>query len=211
MMSSRARKLQRLKAHLKAAYAYSELSYAERLKVGAVLIKDDRIISVGYNGMPSGGSNVCETTRPATREERAQYVGGGGDLMTIITKPQVVHAEQNVIAFAAKNGIATEEATLVITHSPCFECCKLLIQAGIKHIYYDQEYRDTDPIEFLRDYEITIERIENGQSEATTQKAPQLPKRDVHSSRGLPVDAQADQTKRKESGSQNGGLPRSGD
>lgn len=138
----------RLRAHLKAAYAYSELSYAVRLKVGAVLVKDDRIISVGYNGMPSGGSNVCEIQSKVD------------PTAPLATKPQVVHAEQNVIAFAAKNGIATEGATLVITHSPCFECCKLLIQAGIKHIYYDQEYRDTDPIQFLRDYSITIERID---------------------------------------------------
>ena len=138
----------RLKAHLKAAYAYAELSRAKRLKVGAVLLNDDRIISVGYNGMPSGMDNTCEV----------------GD----VTRPEVVHAEMNAIAFAAKNGVATKGCTMVTTHSPCFECAKLLVQAGVEEIYYDVEYRLTDSLEFLRSNNVTVERISDAEASRTT-------------------------------------------
>lgn len=138
----------RLQAHLKAAYAYSDLSHAKRLKVGAVLVKDDRIISVGYNGMPSGGSNQCENSYK-TIDDKSYFE----------TRPEVVHAEMNCIAFAARNGMATQDCSLVITHSPCFECCKLLLQAGVKAVYYDEEYRDLKGLEFLRDYSVIVEEI----------------------------------------------------
>lgn len=149
----------RILAHLNAAQGYAKLSHAKRLKVGAVLVRDDRVISVGYNGMPSGGSNECEMTRPATEEEKSQYIGSGVNVTAIATKPEVVHAEMNCIAFAAKNGIATEGSTLVITDSPCFECCKLLLQAGVKRVYYDRKYRETNGLDFLRDYELIVEKI----------------------------------------------------
>lgn len=132
-------KSSRLNAHLKAAKAYAELSHAKRLQVGAVLVKDDRIISVGYNGMPSGMDNVCE------------YQG--------VTRLEVVHAEMNVIAFAAKNGVATDGCSMIVTHSPCFECSKLLMQAGVKTIYYEIEYRLTESLDFLKNNGIEVIKL----------------------------------------------------
>lgn len=134
----------KLKAHMEAAKVYSSLSHATRLKVGAVLVRDDRIISIGYNGMPSGGDNNCEFV---TREGE------------VITKPGVVHAEMNVIAFAAKNGVATNGCSMVITDSPCYECSKLIIQSGIKKVYYDREYRLTDSLEFLKEYKVEVNKL----------------------------------------------------
>lgn len=137
--------MKRLHAHLKAAKAYAELSHAKRLQVGAVILKEDRIISVGYNGMPSGMSNICEFKNKVT-----------GFLQT---KPELVHAEINAIAFAAKNGVSTDGCTMVVTHSPCFECSKLLFQSGVKHVYYETEYRITESLEFLKKGGIEVKKI----------------------------------------------------
>lgn len=146
----------RIHAHLNAAQGYAKLSHAKRLKVGAVLIKDDRIISVGYNGMPSGMDNECEGPTANLKD----YRGGLGEkIITPVTKPEVVHAEMNAIAYAAKNGVKTDGCTMVVTHSPCFECSKLLMQAGVKEIYYETEYRITDSIDFLKSNNIIVEKI----------------------------------------------------
>lgn len=134
----------KLQAHLEAAKAYSRLSYANRLKVGSVLVKDDRIISVGYNGTPSGRPNECE---------EPDYIGGTR------TKAEVCHAELNVIAFAAKNGVSTNQCIMIITHSPCFECSKLIVQSGIKEVFYETEYRITDGIDFLRECGVRVSKI----------------------------------------------------
>lgn len=128
-----------LLAHLHAAEGYSKLSKAKRLQVGAVLVKDDRIISIGFNGTPSGADNTCE--------------------IDDVTVPGVCHAELNVIAFAAKNGVSTDNCSMVITDSPCFECSKLIIQSGIKEVYYKREYRDTSSLDFLRENNIFIKKI----------------------------------------------------
>lgn len=148
-------RLSRLHAHLNAAQGYAKLSKAKRLKVGAVLVKDDRIISIGYNGTPSGMDNACEY--------RLDHLNLLDELVSVEwrTKPEVCHAEMNVIAFAAKNGISTDGASLVITHSPCFECCKILVQSGIREVYYKDEYRDTSGIDFLKENNVTVRRIAN--------------------------------------------------
>lgn len=129
-----------LRAHLKAAKAYAELSYAKRLKVGALLIRDGRIISVGRNGNPTRWNNVCEDKNDNTL-------------------PTVIHAEANVILFAAKSGISTDDTMLVTTHSPCWDCSKLLVQAGIKKVYYETEYRDISSLQFLKDNNVKVEQI----------------------------------------------------
>lgn len=141
-------KSSRIKAHLKSAKAYAELSHAKRLQVGAVLVKDDRIVSIGYNGMPSGMDNDCEyvVINPRGNE-------------VIHTKPEVVHAEMNAIAFAAKNGVATNGCSMVVTHSPCFECSKLLLQAGVKEILYEEEYRLTASLKFLQEGGVEVKKI----------------------------------------------------
>lgn len=131
---------QKINAHLKAAQAYAELSRANRLKVGAVIVKEDRIISIGFNGTPIGQNNICEDKN--------------GD-----TLPSVVHAESNSILFAARIGISTEGATLVITHSPCFQCAKMIVQCGIKEVHYKEEYRDTSSIKFLQECDVSVHKI----------------------------------------------------
>ena len=112
----------------------SELSYANRLKVGAVIVKDDRILSYGYNGTPAGFDNSCETEL-------------NGDL---VTKPEVIHAEQNAILKIARHGDSSSGATLFITHAPCVDCAKLILQSGISRVYYRQDYRSTAGIDLLR-------------------------------------------------------------
>lgn len=134
----------RLSAHMQAAEAYGALSHAKRLKVGAVMVKDDRVISVGYNGTPKGFDNTCE------------FLDETGKL---VTKREVLHAESNCIAFAARHGTPTEGAALVITDSPCYECCKLIIQAGIKEVYFRNEYRDQSGLEFLWKNGVATQRV----------------------------------------------------
>lgn len=132
-----------LKSHLEVAQVFSRRSKAKRLKVGAVLVRDDRIISTGWNGMPAGGSNECE------------YMVD----KVVHTKPEVIHAEANVISFAARHGVPTEGCSLVITHSPCFECSKLIIQSGIKEVWYEEEYRIKEAVKFLTDNNVKVEKI----------------------------------------------------
>lgn len=124
-----------LQAHLNAAQGYAKLSKAKRLKVGAVLLKDDRIVSIGYNGDAPGGNNICE-------------IEVGGEL---VTKPGVCHAELNCVAFAARNGISTLGTSLVTTHSPCFDCAKIIIMSGVQEVYYNEEYRDTTSLDYLEE------------------------------------------------------------
>jgi dCMP deaminase len=116
------------------------LSHSRRAKVGAVIVKDNRVISVGYNGMPSGWDNNCEE----------ELSWPSGHIAFLETKKEVLHAEMNAMMFAARNGLATEGCTLVLTLSPCFECAKSIYQAGIKQVFYRDSYRDGSGIEFLR-------------------------------------------------------------
>lgn len=132
-----------IKSHLEVAKIYAKLSQATRLKVGAVIVRDDRPISVGRNGTPSGYDNTCE------------YLVGN----ELATKPEVIHAEANAIAFAAKNGVSTDGCDMILTHSPCFECSKLIIQCGIKNVYYEERYRITDSIDFLTNNNINVIKI----------------------------------------------------
>ena len=130
-----------LKAALDTAKINAQLSYAKRLKVGAVLSQEGHIISNGRNGTVAGADNKCE-------DENGN------------TLPTVVHAEANSILFAARWGISTSGATLVTTDSPCYECAKLIIQSGIKEVYYGQLYRETEPLMFLEEYNIKVQKIE---------------------------------------------------
>ena len=110
-----------ISAYMDVAERFAQLSHAQRAKVGAIIVKDDRIISIGYNGMPSGWDNVCET------EGR--------------TNPEVLHAETNAIAKLAQSGESGKDATLFCTHLPCIECAKLIYQSGITQVYYREEYQ----------------------------------------------------------------------
>lgn len=118
----------------------SQLSHARRLQVGAIIVKDDRIISIGYNGMPAGWDNNCED------EIWPPYYG---DEPTLKTKPEVLHAETNAISKLAKSNEAGDNATLFCTHAPCLDCAKLIYQSGINSVFYRIQYRSDDGINFL--------------------------------------------------------------
>ena len=122
------------------ATIWAENSYCERRKVGALVVKDKMIISDGYNGTPAGFENVCEDPNN-------------------VTKPYVLHAEANAITKIARSSNNSEGATLYVTASPCIECAKLIIQAGIKRVVYSREYRLTDGADLLRRAGITVEHM----------------------------------------------------
>jgi len=129
--------------YLKMADIWAQNSYCKRRKVGALLVKDKMIISDGYNGTPSGFENECED------EENK-------------TKTYVLHAEANAITKVAKSGNSSLGATLYVTSSPCIECSKLIIQAGIKRVVFTENYRLEDGINLLKRANIDVEQIEPG-------------------------------------------------
>ena len=132
-----ARERQLDKTYLEVAKLFANLSRAERLKVGAVLVRDRQILAEGYNGTPTGMSNVMEVDD--------------------VTVPEALHAEMNVLMKMAKTSNSSQGSTLYVTHSPCFTCAKLLYQAGIVRVVYGEEYRDTAPLEFLRSAGVIVE------------------------------------------------------
>lgn len=132
-------------AHMRAAHLYAELSTARRLKVGALVVKDDRIISIGYNGMPTGWDNNCE------------YELEDGNIKT---KPEVLHAETNALAKLARSTESGLDADLFVTHSPCLDCAKLIYQSGIKRVYYALAYRDDSGISFLKNSGVEVEQLD---------------------------------------------------
>ena len=128
------------RSYLRMAQIWAENSYCKRRKVGALLVKNNMIISDGYNGTPSGFENICE-------DENG------------VTKPYVLHAEANAITKVAKSGNSSEDATLYVTASPCIECAKLIIQAGIKRVVYRYEYRLHDGPDLLKQAGIEVEQV----------------------------------------------------
>lgn len=116
--------------YLRMAKIWAENSYCERRKVGALIVKDNMIISDGYNGTPAGFENICEDEHN-------------------VTKPYVLHAEANAITKIARSGNNSEGATLYVTDAPCIECSKLIIQSGIRRVFYSRQYRLTDGIDLL--------------------------------------------------------------
>ena len=129
------------KSYLEMAAVWARNSYCKRRQVGALIVKDRMIISDGYNGTPSGFENVCE-------DENG------------VTKPYVLHAEANAITKVAKSGNSSEGATLYVTASPCVECAKLIIQAGIIRVVYKDSYRLNDGIELLQRAGIEVEQVD---------------------------------------------------
>ena len=138
-----------LRAFMKTAKTFAECSTAERAKVGAIIVKDDRIISMGYNGMPAGWDNNCE-----------DVVQHSDDTTSLKTKPEVLHAETNAIAKLARSTESGLNATMFVTHSPCLDCAKLIYQSGINAVYYRDAYRNEDGVQFLKASGITVEQIE---------------------------------------------------
>lgn len=139
-------------AYMRTAGIFAELSHARRLHVGAIVVKDDRIISIGYNGMPAGWDNNCEDIISTAWEDE--------DLHNLKTKPEVLHAESNAISKLARSSESGESATMFITHAPCMDCSKLIYQSGIKKVYFGQAYRDTAGVDFLKKCKIEIEQLD---------------------------------------------------
>ena len=127
--------------YLKMAMIWSQNSYCKRRQVGALLVKEKMIISDGYNGTPSGFENICEDENNHT-------------------KPYVLHAEANAITKVAKSNNSSDGATLYVTSSPCLECAKLIIQAGIKRVVFTESYRLDDGINLLKRANVEVEQVE---------------------------------------------------
>ena len=138
-------------AYMKTAEVFAELSHARRLHVGAIIVKDDRIISIGYNGMPAGWDNDCEY-------EIWEEVGD--DVETVLkTRPEVLHAETNAIAKLAKSNESGLDADMFITHAPCLDCAKLIYQSGIRSVFYRDAYRSEDGIRFLEQSKVAVTQV----------------------------------------------------
>ena len=147
-----------VKAYMDTARRFAELSPARRLHVGAIVVKDDRIISIGYNGMPSGWDNNCE-------DEVVVAVVDGvpqREIKELKTKPEVLHAETNAIAKLAKSNESGLGATMFITHAPCLDCAKLIFQSGIGSVLYRDTYRDTSGVTFLEKSGVEVLQIKKG-------------------------------------------------
>jgi len=138
-------KSKHLNAYMKTAETFAECSTARRAKVGAIIVKDNRIISIGYNGMPSGWDNNCENEIGVHKGEPV-----------LKTKPQVLHAEMNAISKVARSSESSEGSGMFITHAPCHDCAKMIYQSGISSVYYRTTYRDSTGIEFLEQCNIPV-------------------------------------------------------
>jgi dCMP deaminase len=162
-------------AFMDTARRFAELSPAKRMHVGAIVVKDDRIISIGYNGMPVGWDNECEYKEymnaakagfmsDAEAKEKfpfEEYVTEFQALRRyrLVTKDEVLHAESNAIAKLAKSNESGLGAALFVTHSPCIHCAKLVLQSGIGSVYYNEDYRDSAGLQFLEKSGISVEKI----------------------------------------------------
>lgn len=162
--------------YIKVAQEAAELSTAIRLKVGAIIVKDNRISSFGYNGTPAGWDNSCET-------KEYMSIDAGGWLSPdeiielwpyeeydptvesnrrykLVTKQETIHAEMNALMKLAKHGGGSDESSMFITHAPCIHCAKAIYQAGIKEVHYVHDYRETSGIDFLNQAGVTVTKYE---------------------------------------------------
>lgn len=145
-------------AHMKTAEVYAELSSAKRLHVGCVVVKDNTIIGIGYNGTPSGWDNECEV-KDYFSPGRFKCTDADGATYILKTKPEVLHAETNALAKIARSTNSSEGATLFVTHAPCLDCAKLVYQSGIDSVYYRNSYRNEDGIEFLEKCKVKVTKV----------------------------------------------------
>ena len=157
-------------AHMRTAFNYAACSSAVRLQVGSIIVKDDAIISIGYNGQPSGWDNVCEEREwmtsdaggwldPEEIESQWPFVAKDQLRYRLKTKSTVLHAESNAISKLAKLNGGAQGAAIFITHCPCLDCAKTIYQAGITEVYYAQSYRDTIGADFLIKCGLTVEQV----------------------------------------------------
>ena len=158
-----------VKAYMDTAKRFADLSPARRLHVGAIVVKDDRIISIGYNGMPVGWDNECEYKEymPGDSRDESLYPFETYDSelesnrkFRYVTKDEVLHAESNAIAKLAKSNDSGDGASIFVTHSPCIHCAKLIHQSGISRVYYGENYRDDAGIKFLEQSGIAVTKVD---------------------------------------------------
>jgi dCMP deaminase len=157
-------------AYMDVAERFAQLSSAVRLQVGAIAVKDDRIVSIGYNGTPHGWDNDCET-RIYMENDRANwqgvdnlseqypYLDEAGKSYRLTSKPEVLHAESNCISKLARSPESGNGAAMFVTHAPCIDCAKLIYQSGISAVYYKHRYRDTAGIKFLEKCGIPVTEL----------------------------------------------------
>jgi dCMP deaminase len=165
-----------LQAYMQTAKIFADLSHARRLHVGAIVVRDDRIISIGYNGMPAGWENDCENVEWCSAggwlsaEEIIEgwpyedtYLDADGNEMQgryrLKTKPEVLHAESNAISKLARSSESGDGSVMFITHAPCIDCAKLIFQSGIRQVFYGEEYRSRDGIEFLEKCRVEVQQV----------------------------------------------------
>lgn len=138
--------------YMKVAELTSTLSYAKRLQVGSVIVKGNKILATGFNGMPSGWDNECETVEIVEIDEKFSK--------QLVTKQEVLHSETNAIAKVSASTESSEGSTMFCTHAPCINCAKLIYQSGINSLYYRNTYRDTSGIEFLEKSGVVVTKYE---------------------------------------------------
>ena len=159
-----------IETYMDVSERFAKLSSAKRLQVGAIVVKDDRIISIGYNGMPAGWTNECEVKEYFVGNIPEKYQtdpwlfreedGGIGRLKT---KDEVIHAEANAIAKLAKGNESGDGSTMFLTHAPCLDCAKQIYTAGIKTVYFRDHYKNDDGIQFLERCHVKIKNISPGE------------------------------------------------
>ena len=137
-----------IEAYMDTAERFAQLSSAKRLQVGAVVVRDHRIVSIGYNGMPAGWTNECEHVEQLS-----------DDTIKLVTKDEVIHAEANAISKMARDGERGPGSVLFCTHAPCVQCAKLISGAGVSKVYYRHGYRDNKGLDFLEKCLITVEQV----------------------------------------------------
>jgi dCMP deaminase len=149
--------------YMNVAETFAKLSAAKRLQVGALVVKDDRIISIGYNGMPAGWDNNCEYKEyvyGAQGMDPWLFKEDDSDQFYLLkTKPEVIHAEANAIAKLAKSNESGDGASMFLTHAPCIDCAKQVYTAGIKKVYYRNSYKDNKGLDFLNKCNVEVERV----------------------------------------------------
>jgi len=133
----------------------AQMSVAQRLQVGSLIVKDDNILSYGWNGTPRGWDNECEYTVPELIDVESRTITPS----QLKTKPEVLHAEMNCISKVAKSTLSSEGSTMFCTHAPCIDCAKFIYQSGISSVYYKNDYRSTQGLDFLTKSGVKVNKI----------------------------------------------------
>jgi dCMP deaminase len=155
-------------AYMATARIFAELSHAKRLHVGAIVVKEDRIISIGYNGMPAGWDNDCEYKEyfrhgHSLGEFAADYfdqTDDDGKMYRLRTRPEVLHAESNAVSKLARSSESGDGSTMFVTHAPCLDCAKLIYQSGIRRLFYGEDYREDTGVSFLRQCGVDVSKVD---------------------------------------------------